>query len=134
MLKAALSGGFLQVKEFKKAGQLVDEALEKLFTPHLDYVGRYEGGALTLDVLRHWPTMFRLERYLRVVEGIDHFRDAFTTGQFFKAHKILILERVVDALADSQTRQSDRVQSFLDAEEFAVRRKIISDWNQLCGQ
>ncbi len=134
MLKAALSGGFLQVKELKKASQLVDEALEQLFTPHLDYVGRYEGGALTLDVLRHWPTAFRLERYLRVVDGLDHFRDAFTTGQFFKAHKILILERVVDALADSQTRQSDRVQSFLDAEEFAVRRKIISDWNQLCGQ
>ena len=134
MLKAALAGGFLQVKESQKATQLVDEALAQVFDPQLDYVGRYEGGALTLDVLRHWPTDARLLRYQRVVEGLSAFRDAFTTGQYFKAHKILILEHVVDAMADSQTQRSDRVQSFLDAEEYAVRRRIISDWSELCGR
>ena len=45
-----------------------------------------------------------------------------------------MLEAIVDSLADSQTRQSDRIQGFLDQEEHALRRRIFADWSALCGR
>ena len=40
----------------------------------------------------------------------------------------------VDSLADSQTRHSDKIQAYLDQEEHALRRRILTDWSALCGR
>lgn len=134
LLSSALADGFLQLGEHERADELVERAMGIVFDPELDYVSRFESGALVIDVLRHWPTPDRARYYQRFLRALDHFKDVFTTSEWFEAHKILILERIVDALADSETRQSDRVQSFLDLEEHTIRRKIISDWRDLCGR
>ena len=57
-----------------------------------------------------------------------------TASRYFDTHKILILEAIVDSLADSRTRHSDRVQGFLDQEEHALRRRIVTDWSAVCGR
>ena len=67
------------------------------------------------------------------VSSIERFRDTFTTSRYFARHKVLMIERVVDSVADSQTRHSDRIQAYLDGEEHILRRRIIRDWSQLCG-
>jgi hypothetical protein len=84
--------------------------------------------------LRHWPNIARVERFRRFLAGIDVFRDTFTAGRYYETHRILILEAIVDSLADSKTRHSDRVQGFLDHEEHALRRRIVRDWGDLCGR
>jgi hypothetical protein len=62
------------------------------------------------------------------------FRDTFTASRWFDTHRILMFEAIVDSLADSRTRHSDRVQGFLDHEEHALRRRIVRDWSALCGR
>lgn len=134
LLATTLAGGFLQLGEHDRADELLERGIATLFDPELDYVSRFEAGTLTIDVLRHWPTSERTRCYQRFLDRLDHFKDLFTTSEWFAAHKVLVLERIVDALADCETRQSDRVQSFLDLEEHTVRRTIISDWKELCGR
>jgi hypothetical protein len=134
LLGSTLADGYLQLERHDRAADLIERSLSLVFDPELDYVSRHEAGSLAIDVLRHWPTYERSDRYRRFAADLDHFKDLYTTSEWFEAHKILVLERIVDAMADSATRQSDRVQAFLDLEEHAVRTKILSDWKTLCGR
>ncbi len=132
-LRAEVAAGYLQQGDPRRADTLIDVCLRSVLEHDLDYVGRYEAGAGVADALRRWPNVGRLERCQRLLGSLERFRDTFTTSRYFARHKVLMIERLVDSVADSQTRHSDRIQAYLDGEEHILRRRIIQDWSLLCG-
>lgn len=131
---STVAAGFMQLGEVQAADALLDRLCGEIFGGELDYVARAQAGLAAAGALRHWPNVARVERFRRFVAQIGVFRDTFTTGRYYETHRVMILEGVVDCLADSRTRQSDRLQGFLDQEEHALRRRIIADWSALCGR
>lgn len=134
MLQVTVARGFVQLGEDRAAERIVDGLVEEVLAGSLDYVARAQAGVAIAGALRHWPNAARVERLGRVFAGIHAFRDTFTTNRYYDTHKIQVLEAIVDSLADSQTRQSDKIQGFLDQEEHALRRRIFADWSALCGR
>lgn len=132
-LLSTVAGGFMQLGEERSADLLLDQLSELVLGGGLDYVTRAQAGLAVAGALRHWPNVARVERFRRFVGALDVFRDTFTASRWFETHRILMLEAIVDSLADSRTRHSDRVQGFLDHEEHALRRRIVTDWSALCG-
>lgn len=133
-LLTTVASGFMQLGEERTADGLLDQLCDEVLAGGFDYVARAQAGLAVAGALRHWPNIARVERFRRFLGGLEVFRDTFTAGRFFETHRILILEGIVDSLADSKTRHSDRVQGFLDHEEHALRRRIVSDWGELCGR
>lgn len=133
-LRVTVARGFVQLGEDRTAEALLDGLIDEVLGGTLDYVARAQAGVAIAGVLRHWPNAARVERLGRLFAGIHAFRDTFTANRYYDTHKILVLEAIVDSLADSQTRQSDRIQGFLDQEEHALRRRIFADWSALCGR
>ncbi len=135
-LRAALADGFLQMRDVERADQLIAQCLDDTLDGSLDHVGRYDAGVAVLASLRHWPMAARAPRCERVLAGLDRFTDAFTasTYKLYETHKVLIAERVVDAVADDVTFRGDRVRAFLDEEEQVIRRRILADWREACGR
>jgi hypothetical protein len=133
-LLATVASGFVQLGEERSADAMLDQLCGLVFGSSLDYVARAQAGLAVAGALRHWPNVARVDRFRRFLDELDVFRDTFTASRWFDTHRILILEAVVDSLADSRTRHSDRVQGFLDHEEHALRRRIVTDWSALCGR
>ncbi|PCC71845.1 hypothetical protein SAMN02745121_03197 [Nannocystis exedens] len=133
-LSATVATGFVQIGEERVADEVLDTLCTQVLGGSLDYVTRAQGGLAVAQALRHWPNMTRVERFRRFVAELAVFRDTFTASRYYDTHKILILEAIVDSLADSRTRHSDRVQGFLDQEEHALRRRIVTDWSAVCGR
>nr|WP_263429249.1 hypothetical protein [Nannocystis pusilla] len=133
-LLATVATGFVQIGEERVADEVLGTLCDQVLGGSLDYVTRAQGGLAVAGALRHWPNVTRIDRFRRFVAELHQFRDTFTTSRWFDTHKILILEAVVDSLADSRTRHSDRVQGFLDQEEHALRRRIVTDWSAVCGR
>lgn len=135
-LRAALAEGFLLLREAERADALLDEALDDALGEGLDHVGRHEAGAAVLGALRHWPVAARGPRCRKVFEALGRFTDSFTasTQRVYETHKVLIAERVVDALADEVTVADDRAGAWLADEEQATRRRILADWRDACGR
>lgn len=133
-LSATVATGFVQIGEERVADEVLDTLCTQVLGNGLDYVTRAQGGLAVAQALRHWPNSPRVERFRRFVAKLPVFRDTFTTSRYYDTHKILILEAIVDSLADSRTRHSDRVQGFLDQEEHALRRRIVTDWSAVCGR
>ena len=52
----------------------------------------------------------------------------------YSTHKVLLLERLVDAVTDEVTLRTDRVQGYLDREEQVIRRRILREWRDTCGR
>lgn len=132
-LLSTVASGFVQLGEERSADAMLDLLCGLVFGGELDYVSRAQAGLAVAGALRHWPNVARVDRFRRFLDGLDVFRDTFTASRWFDTHRILILEAIVDSLADSRTRHSDRVQGFLDHEEHALRRRIVTDWSALCG-
>ncbi|MCB9703779.1 MAG: hypothetical protein H6711_17920 [Myxococcales bacterium] len=132
-LLSTVAIGLVQLGEEGLAEEIVDTLISRTVDGTFDYVSRCQAGLAVAGALRHWPNLPRIERCTRILRGIAVFRDTFTTNRYYETHKIMILEAIVDSLADAQTRQSDRIQGFLDLEEHALRRRIIADWSALCG-
>jgi 2-hydroxychromene-2-carboxylate isomerase len=86
-------------------------------------------------VLRHLPLPARVERCARLAGELQRFNDTFTASQagLYETHKVLLLERLVDALADHLTLDGDALRALLDDEELALRRRIHADWSAACG-
>ncbi len=126
--------GFVQIGEERAADALIDRVCTTLFEGNLDYVTRAQVGISLAGALRHWPNVSRVERFRKILAALPVFRDTFTTGRYYETHRILMLEAIVDSLADSRTRHSDRIQGFLDQEEHALRRRIQGDWTNVCGR
>ncbi|MCY1060860.1 hypothetical protein [Nannocystis sp. SCPEA4] len=133
-LLATVATGFVQIGEERVADEVLGTLCNQVLGGSLDYVTRAQGGLAVAGALRHWPNVSRIDRFRRFVAELHQFRDTFTTSRWFDTHKILILEAIVDSLADSRTRHSDRVQGFLDQEEHALRRRIVTDWSAVCGR
>lgn len=133
-LLSTVASGFMQLGEERAADALLDQLCDEVLAGGFDYVARAQAGMAVASSLRHWPNVARVERFRRFLARLDVFRDTFTASRYYETHRILILEAVVDSLADSKTRHSDRVQGFLDHEEHALRRRIVSDWGDLCGR
>ncbi|MEZ4452209.1 MAG: hypothetical protein R3B09_22275 [Nannocystaceae bacterium] len=133
-LLATVAQGLVQLGDERQADDLLDRLLRQIFDGSFDYVSRAQAGIAVAGALRHWPNLTRIERSRRLLAEIHVFRDTFTHNRYYDTHKILVLEAMVDAVADSQTRQSDRIQGYLDLSEHALRRRIIADWSALCGR
>jgi hypothetical protein len=133
-LLSTVASGFVQLGEEHTADAMLDRLCDLVLGGSLDYVARAQAGLAVAGALRHWPNVARVDRFRRFLDGLDVFRDTFTASRWFDTHRILMLEAMVDSLADSRTRHSDRVQGFLDHEEHALRRRIVTDWSALCGR
>jgi hypothetical protein len=69
------------------------------------------------------------------LQGLDRFTDAFTArDKLYETYKVLMLERIVDTVADDVTFESDKVRGYLDEDEQSLRRRIIADWRSACGR
>lgn len=134
LLLATVAKGFVQLGEERTADALLDRVCTQLFDGNLDYVTRAQVGTSVAGALRHWPNVSRVERSRKFLAALPVFRDTFTTGRYYDTHRIMMLEAIVDSLADSRTRHSDRIQGFLDQEEHALRRRIQGDWTNVCGR
>jgi hypothetical protein len=133
-LHVTVAKGFVQLGEEPAADALLGKLIERILGGTLDYVTRAQAGVAVAGALRHWPNAARVERLGKLFAALHQFRDTFTTGRFFDTHKIMMLEAIVDSLADSQTRHSDKIQAYLDQEEHALRRRILTDWSAVCGR
>jgi hypothetical protein len=133
-LLATVATGFVQLGEVRTADALLDRLCVQIFDGSFDYVTRAQAGLAVAGALRHWPNVGRIERFRKFMAELAVFRDTFTVSRYYDTHRIQLLEAVVDSLADSRTRQSDRVQGFLDQEEHALRRRIVTDWSAICGR
>jgi hypothetical protein len=82
-------------------------------------------------VIRRWPLSVRRQRCDKVFDAIDSFGDNFTTRRFYATYKLLMIEKLIDAVTDEVTLRSDKLRAFLESEEHVVRRKILADWRAL---
>lgn len=130
-LRAALAEGFLQLKDGGRALALLDSTIDDALSGSLDYNGRYDATAAALVAMRRWPVSVRGPRCERVFDAIESFGDNFTTTKFYKTYKLLILEKLIDAVTDEVTLRSDKIRAFLEGEEQVVRRKVLADWRSL---
>lgn len=133
-LQAALADGYLQLRETERADEMLDGVVNELLTAPLDNAGRYEGGVAVLDALKHWSIAGRAPRCVRMFESLDEFRDSYTMSSVYATHKVLLLERLVDAVTDEVTLRTDKVQGYLDREEQVIRRRILREWRETCGR
>lgn len=135
-LRAAVADGLLQLREAAAAEEELAACVALALEPSLDPVERFKAARDVLGTMRHFPLPTRMAGCQAILEGLDRFTDTFTASQtkLYETHKVLVLERVVDAIADDVTFASDRVRAFLDDEEQEVRRRILSDWRAACGR
>jgi hypothetical protein len=129
-LNAAIADGFLQLKDLAHAEPMLDKAVSDTVTLQFSYEDRFKAAAAILDTLPHWPVQNRISRCERFLEELDRFRDTFTVMKFYPTFKVLLFEHLVDAISDDVTLRSDRLKSYLDAEEQGIRRKILTDWKR----
>ncbi|MEZ4466650.1 MAG: hypothetical protein R3F43_19930 [bacterium] len=123
-----VADGFRLLGDHPAAERTLAEIEESLYGPHLDPIARFEGASVLFGTLRAWPVSAREIAGGKALESLEVFRDNFTTQRYFRLHRFLLVERVVDALADTRAHGGGRLRLWLEAEEQAVRRRIVSDW------
>ncbi|MBL8680299.1 MAG: hypothetical protein JNK05_14075 [Myxococcales bacterium] len=130
-LRSSLAEGFLQLREGERALDLLDSTIDDTLKGSLDYNGRHDAMSAALTALRRWPVSARGARCDKVFDEIETFGDNFTTRRFYATYKLLVLEKLIDAVTDEVTLRSDKIRTFLEGEEQAVRRKVLADWRTL---
>ena len=135
-VRASLAEGYLLLKDEARAAALIESTVDDVLSASLGHVERFDAATAALAALRHWPMGARLVLVRRLLQGLDRFTDAFTASAqgVYETFKVLLLERVVDTVADDVTFESDRVRGYLDEDEQAIRRRIIADWRSACGR
>lgn len=135
-VRASLAEGYLLLKDEARASALIDATVDDALGGTLAHAERYDAGAAALTALRHWPMEARSRQVRRLLLGLDRFTDAFTASaqKLYETFKVLLLERIVDTVADVATFEGDRVRGYLDEDEQAIRRRIIADWRAACGR
>jgi hypothetical protein len=133
-LNAALADGYLQLKDLARAEALLAQAVQDTLTQQFSYEDRFKAATAILETLPHWPVQSRISHCERFLDQLDRFRDTFTVQKFYPTFKVLLFEHLIDAISDDVTLRSDRLKSYLDAEEQGIRRKILSDWNHAFGR
>ncbi len=134
-LRAAAADAMRVLRRDDDARAALDRGLDEVLAPDLDPLERYAAARALLGVLRHLPRPARVERCARLATELQRFNDTFTASQagLYETHKVLLLERLVDALADHLTLDGDALRALLDDEELALRRRIHADWSAACG-
>jgi hypothetical protein len=133
LVRVSLADAYLQLGDRTRAAEVLDSVLSPLLSGRLDYIARYEVAAALLKRTRAWPVTARVEWALRLLENLAVFQDTFTTRTFYATHRILLLEHLLDAVTDLVTVRADRRRGFLEADELAIRRRILADWRAICG-
>ncbi len=130
-LRSSIAEGFLQLRDSQRAADLLDTTINDSLTGSLDYNGRFDAMASALTAMRRWPVAARAPRCEKIFDSIELFGDNFTTHRFYATYKLLVLEKLIDAVTDEVTLRSDKVRGFLEGEEQIVRRRILADWRSL---
>ncbi|MDP3277889.1 MAG: hypothetical protein Q8Q09_22080 [Deltaproteobacteria bacterium] len=130
-LRCAIAEGYIQLKDPERSLDLLDATLTEMLTGPLDYNGRFDVASAALSALRRLPNSQRVPRCERVFDAIESFGDNFTTRRFYATYKLLVIEKLIDAITDEVTLRNDKIRSFLEGEEQVVRRKILADWRTL---
>ncbi len=135
-VRASLAEGYLLLKDEARAAALIESTVDDVLSGSLGHVERFDAGSAALAALRHWPMAPRLAQVRRLLLGLDRFTDAFTASaqRLYETFKVLMLERIVDTVADDVTFESDKVRGYLDEDEQSVRRRILADWRSACGR
>jgi len=135
-VRASLAEGYLLLKDEARASALIESTVDAALSGELNHTERYDAGAAALSALRHWPMETRLVQVRRLLQGLDRFTDAYTASaqRIYETFKVLMLERIVDTVADDVTFESDAVRGYLDEDEQSLRRRIIADWRAACGR
>lgn len=134
-LRAAAADAMRVLRREDESRAALDRGLDEVLAPDLDPLERYAAARALLAVLRHLQLPARVARCARLASELHHFNDTFTASQagLYETHKVLLLERLVDALADHLTLDGDALRALLDDEELALRRRIHADWSAACG-
>jgi hypothetical protein len=134
-MRASLAEGYLLLKDDAHATELIESTVGDALSAELSHVDRFDAGVAALAALRHWPMEPRVASVRRLLQGLDCFTDAFTArDKLYETYKVLMLERIVDTVADDVTFESDKVRGYLDEDEQAIRRRVIADWRSACGR
>lgn len=135
-VRASLAEGHLLLKDEARAAALIEATVDGTLAGQLSHAERYDAGAAALAALKHWPMEARARQVRRLLGGLDRFTDAFTASaqKLYETFKVLLLERIVDTVADDVTFESDKVRGYLDEDEQAIRRRVIADWRAACGR
>ena len=123
-----VADGFRLLGDVPAAERTLAEIEQAIYTPGLDPIARFEGASTLFGTLRAWSVSAREMAADKALESLDLFRDNFTTQRYFRLHRFLLVERVVDALSDTRAHGGGRLRLWLEAEEQAVRRRIVADW------
>ena len=57
--------------------------------------------------MRRWPVSARGQRCDKVFDVIESFGDNFTTRRFYATYKLLVIEKLIDAVTDGKAREDD---------------------------
>jgi hypothetical protein len=126
-LAAALAEGYRELGDEDAAAAMFDVAVAAVVAPGTGHVDRYEAGVAVCTALRLWPFAERSEHCAALLSNLEVFGDTFTTGSWFRAHQVLVAERLVDCIVDTATARSSRLQAWLDADEARIRSRILAD-------
>lgn len=100
----------------------LDSAIEDTLDGSLDYHGRFDVMCTALQSLHRWPISIRVLACRRVFRQIDTFGDNFTTRRFYATYKLLMIERLIDAL----TAPEPAVVDVIDREYAASVDHLVS--------
>jgi hypothetical protein len=127
-LAAALAEGCFSIGDAALADQLLERALDRVWAPTAGHIDRFEAGQAVLTALAHDDQGHRFARTDRIARHLRTFTDAFTTSRWYPTHQVLMVESLVDCLADDATRRSDVLQAWLDDDEARLRQRVLLDW------
>jgi len=105
----------------------LQQSLGSVLDDGLPHVQRFDGACAVLDAVRGFPLDVRRDLCVQVASSWTLFKDTFTARAYWPTHQLLVLERLVDALADNDAQQDDQLLGFLEREEHATRMYILSD-------
>jgi hypothetical protein len=127
-LAAALAEGCFSIGDAALADQLLQRAVERVWAKSAGAIDRFEAGQAVLTALAHDDQAHRFARTDRFARELRTFTDAFTTSRWYPTHQVLMVESLVDCLADDATRRSDVLQAWLDDDEARLRQRVLLDW------
>ncbi|MBU0551632.1 hypothetical protein KJ940_09095 [Myxococcota bacterium] len=127
-LRIFIADGYALLGDAAEAEALLNDALRSILDEPLDLVTRYEAARRASLTLQGWAPSLRLDPALRLLARLDLFRDVFSSRVYFDAHKVLLIEHLVEALSDNARFKNRQVQLWLELEEQAIRRQLLADW------
>ncbi len=121
-------GWFVMGREEQGWG-LLDTARETLFSPGGDDRTRTAAAFEYVAALTHAPPRLALGRLEELFQRLDRITTAGATARYFALAPLELIDRAVSAVVTDEFNLGPAVRRWLDADEFAVRRRIAADLN-----